>query len=381
MKGYWKRPEATAAAIRGGWFRTGDLARVDEDGFYYIVDRKKELIIRGGYNVYPREIEEVLYEHPAVLEAAVIGIPHAALGEEVAAAVALRPGAEATPEELRDWVKQRVAAYKYPRHVWLTDSLPKGATGKILKREIVIPADVPERRRGHDGRDDGPPRAAPPGRPTPPEAAAALDMLLTQAALGPLRRFFPGPRPRSGSPARSPAQPGLAASRAGGLAAELARVAGGTSGVAPGARDRRFTDPAWTGNPAAAPGHAGLPGRRGRGPRPGQRDARWTGGTPSGSGSRSSNLVEALAPSNSALLSPEAWKAALDSGGGSLLAGARHLVSDLSSAPRVPSMVPPDAFTVGTDLAVTPGAVVLRTPSFELIRYQPRPRRSASCRC
>jgi long-chain acyl-CoA synthetase len=142
MKGYWKRPEATAAAMRGGWFHTGDLARVDEDGFYYIVDRKKELIIRGGYNVYPREIEEVLYEHPAILEAAVIGIPHPSLGEEVAAAAVLRPGATATPDELRDWVKQRVAAYKYPRHVWLIDRLPKGATGKILKREIAIPADV-----------------------------------------------------------------------------------------------------------------------------------------------------------------------------------------------------------------------------------------------
>ena len=97
MKGYWKRPDATAAAIRGGWFHTGDLARRDEDGFYYIVDRKKDLIIRGGYNVYPREIEEVLYEHPAVLEAAVIGIPHPALGEEVAAAVTLRPGAGPPP--------------------------------------------------------------------------------------------------------------------------------------------------------------------------------------------------------------------------------------------------------------------------------------------
>jgi len=140
MKGYWKRPEATAAVMHGGWFRTGDLGRADADGFYYIVDRKKELIIRGGYNVYPREIEEVLYEHPAVLEAAVIGVPHPSLGEEVAAAVALRPGGTATPDELREWVKQRVAAYKYPRHVWLTDGLPKGATGKILKREIVIPA-------------------------------------------------------------------------------------------------------------------------------------------------------------------------------------------------------------------------------------------------
>jgi len=140
MKGYRGRPEATAAAISGGWFRTGDLARADEEGFYYIVDRKKDMIIRGGYNVYPREIEEVLYEHPAVLEAAVIGVPHASLGEEVAAAVALRPGTTATPEELRDWVKQRVAAYKYPRHLWLADALPKGPTGKILKREITIPA-------------------------------------------------------------------------------------------------------------------------------------------------------------------------------------------------------------------------------------------------
>jgi long-chain acyl-CoA synthetase len=140
MKGYRGRPEATAAAISGGWFRTGDLARADEDGFYYIVDRKKDMIIRGGYNVYPREIEEVLYEHPAVLEAAVIAVPHASLGEEVAAAVVLRPGALASPQELRDWVKQRVAAYKYPRQLWLADALPKGPTGKILKREITVPS-------------------------------------------------------------------------------------------------------------------------------------------------------------------------------------------------------------------------------------------------
>ena len=142
MKGYWSRPEATAAALRDGWFRTGDLAKVDEDGFYYIVDRKKDMIIRGGYNVYPREIEEVLYEHPAVFEAAVIGVPHPSLGEEVAAAVTLAPGAQATAEELREYVKARVAAYKYPRHVWLVDGLPKGPTGKLLKREIVIPAEV-----------------------------------------------------------------------------------------------------------------------------------------------------------------------------------------------------------------------------------------------
>ena len=140
MKGYWDNAEATAAAIDGdGWFRSGDLARVDEDGFYYIVDRKKELIIRGGYNVYPREVEEVLYEHPAVAEAAVIGIPHDELGEEVAAVVALKPGTSATTDELREFVKEQVAAYKYPRQVRIVDALPKTATGKILKREISIP--------------------------------------------------------------------------------------------------------------------------------------------------------------------------------------------------------------------------------------------------
>jgi long-chain acyl-CoA synthetase len=141
MKGYWQRPDATAEAMIEGWFHTGDMARRDEDGFYYIVDRKKDLIIRGGFNVYPREIEEVLYEHPAVLEAAVIGIEHPTHGEEVAAAVALRAGASASPDELRDHVKERVAAYKYPRRVWLVDALPKGPTGKVLKREIAVPAE------------------------------------------------------------------------------------------------------------------------------------------------------------------------------------------------------------------------------------------------
>jgi long-chain acyl-CoA synthetase len=140
MKGYWEREEATAAAIDDeGWFRTGDVGRMDEDGYCYIVDRKKDLVIRGGFNVYPREVEEIIYEHPAVREAAVIGIPHETLGEEVAAAIALKPGAEATPAELRDFVKQRVAAYKYPRHVWFVDALPKGPTGKILKRDIKAP--------------------------------------------------------------------------------------------------------------------------------------------------------------------------------------------------------------------------------------------------
>ncbi|MFH9548315.1 long-chain fatty acid--CoA ligase [Streptomyces sp. NPDC017435] len=139
MKGYWNRPEETAAAVPDGWLRTGDLARQDEDGYLYIVDRKKDMIIRGGYNVYPREMEEVLHEHPAVALAAVVGVPHTRLGEEIAAAVVLRPGARATPDELREFVKSRVAAYKYPREVWLVDTLPTGPSGKILKREITAP--------------------------------------------------------------------------------------------------------------------------------------------------------------------------------------------------------------------------------------------------
>jgi long-chain acyl-CoA synthetase len=142
MKGYWRRPEATEEAMRGGWFHSGDMARVDEDGYFYIVDRKKDLIIRGGYNVYPREVEEVLYEHPKIREAAVLGVPHDEWGEEIGAAVVLHEGEELAPEEVSAYVKERIAAYKYPRIVWFVDELPKGPTGKILKREIARPAAV-----------------------------------------------------------------------------------------------------------------------------------------------------------------------------------------------------------------------------------------------
>jgi long-chain acyl-CoA synthetase len=142
MKGYWGRPEATAEAIRDGWFHSGDLGREDEDGYFYVVDRKKDMIIRGGYNVYPREVEELLYEHPAIREAAVVGVPHDQWGEEIGAAVVLEPGADVAPEEVSAWVRERIAAYKYPRVVWFLDDLPKGPTGKILKREIEVPAQV-----------------------------------------------------------------------------------------------------------------------------------------------------------------------------------------------------------------------------------------------
>ncbi|GAB2865314.1 long-chain-fatty-acid--CoA ligase [Nocardioides pacificus] len=136
MKGYYKRADATAEVMRDGWFRTGDLARRDSDGFYYIVDRAKDMIIRGGFNVYPREIEEVLMSHEAVSLAAVVGVPHDSHGEEIKAFVILNEGVSITSEELIAWGKVQMANYKYPRIIEVAPSLPMTATGKILKREL-----------------------------------------------------------------------------------------------------------------------------------------------------------------------------------------------------------------------------------------------------
>jgi long-chain acyl-CoA synthetase len=137
VAGYWEDPAATAEAISpDGWLATGDLGHLDDDGYLFLVDRKQDVVIRGGYNVYPREVEEVLYAHPDVLEAAVVGVPHDALGEEVAALVVARPDAGLTVADVREWAKERVAAYKYPRIVVFVDALPKTPTGKILKRAI-----------------------------------------------------------------------------------------------------------------------------------------------------------------------------------------------------------------------------------------------------
>jgi long-chain acyl-CoA synthetase len=140
MKGYWRDPDATAAAIDSdGWFHTGDLGRRDTDGFLYIVGRSNDMIIRGGLNVYPREVEEVLHEHPAVLEAAVVAVPDDRLGEEIGAAIKLAPGADVSLADVQSFVRARVAPYKYPRVLWLVEELPKGPTGKVLKREIRVP--------------------------------------------------------------------------------------------------------------------------------------------------------------------------------------------------------------------------------------------------
>ncbi|MFF0384872.1 long-chain fatty acid--CoA ligase [Streptomyces sp. NPDC004286] len=138
MKGYFGNPEATADAIRDGWLHTGDLGYVDEDGYFFIVGRKKDLVIRGGYNVYPREVEEVLFAHPAVLEAAVVGRPDVVLGEEVVAFVVVRPDTSADGAEIIAYCRERLAAYKYPREVRLVEALPKGPSGKILKRDLVL---------------------------------------------------------------------------------------------------------------------------------------------------------------------------------------------------------------------------------------------------
>jgi long-chain acyl-CoA synthetase len=137
MKGYLNQPEATAQVFTGDWLHTGDLGYFDEDGFLFIAGRQKELIIRGGYNVYPREIEDVLAAHPAVAEAAVVGIPDDRLGEEVMAVITLRPGATAGEAELRSYCRERLAAYKYPRVFEFRDVLPKNALGKVLKDELV----------------------------------------------------------------------------------------------------------------------------------------------------------------------------------------------------------------------------------------------------
>jgi long-chain acyl-CoA synthetase len=136
MKGYLGRPEATAETMRDGWLHTGDLGYMDEDGFYFIVDRAKDLVIRGGYNVYPREIEEILYAHPGIQEAAVIGKPDERLGEEVVAVVALRPGHDVSAEDIIAYTRERLAAYKYPREIRFMAELPKGPSGKILKSTL-----------------------------------------------------------------------------------------------------------------------------------------------------------------------------------------------------------------------------------------------------
>jgi len=136
MKGYWNRPEATAETLRNGWLRTGDLGRMDEEGYRYIVDRLKDMIITGGFNIYPKEIEDVLYSHPAVLEATVVGVPDASKGELAKAYIVLKEGEKVAADEFDTFCRERLAAYKVPRSYEFKDVLPKNPQGKILKRAL-----------------------------------------------------------------------------------------------------------------------------------------------------------------------------------------------------------------------------------------------------
>jgi len=137
LKGYYKNHDATETAFRNGWFHTGDIGYRDKDGFYYIVDRKSDMIIRGGENIYPREIDEVLYQHPTVAAAAVVGIPDELYGEDVAAFIVLKAGATATEEEIVSFCRAQLADYKCPKTVRFVEEIPKGPTGKLLKRELA----------------------------------------------------------------------------------------------------------------------------------------------------------------------------------------------------------------------------------------------------
>ena len=373
MKGYWGREEDTAEAIEDGWFHTGDMAKVDEDGYYFIVDRKKDLIIRGGYNVYPREVEEALYEHEARRRG--------------------RRDRHQGRRPRRGGRRRRRAQGRLRRRRRGAAGLRQGAA-----RRLQVPPRRLDRRRAPQGPDRQDP--APRGRgtrgtptserrdqgrgsrrsarpatsdePSRPHASCPHRSTCCSTTPAAARCAASCPAcPASGSPPAWPAGPSASYAGAPGWSPSSPRSA---SGARTSRRTRRTAASARRRGRAtrcsAAPSRATSPSAR--------PPAGWSP-TPSldwGDDQRMSfivdNLVEASAPTNNPFLNPKVIKRTLDTGGGNLVEGGRRLVRDFATPPRVPSMVEADAFEVGTDIAVTPGAVVLRTDVFELIQYTPQ---------
>ena len=335
MKGYWHRPEATAEVLDDdGWFRTGDVGRVDEDGFFFIVDRKKDLIIRGGFNIYPREIEEVLYEHPDVAAAAVVGI---------AAPRVRRGGRRRRRATSRRHGDRRRAAR-------LREGAGRGV--QVPARRLVRGrlADGPDRQDPEAGdrpaRDDRGDPAMSTTNARLADEAAPLDALLVDAAMGPARRFLPDMSTAKWAVSLA-RRPRTTARRLGGLGAEAGRILTGASTVGPARGDRRFTDVAWTDNPLLQAARPALPRRRTHARRSSSHDADLDPRDTKRVRFLVENLVEALAPSNVPLVNPASAKAVVDTAGLSLVRGGGQLVKDLASAPRIPEMVDSSGFVVG----------------------------------
>ena len=373
MKGYWNRPEATDSAMHDGWFRTGDMARRDEDGYYFIVDRKKDLIIRGGFNVYPREIEEVLYEHP-VAAAAVIGVPHPTHGEEVAAAVQLLPGP----------VSRLKSCASTPKSGWLPTSIP-GMFGSSTRCRWGRPERSSNgrssRRRSWVGVDDGRDRSGG-GRARSSAATQRWATSTTDPAPAPSRSTCsPGDAALAAHRRFIPAWPVSSSALVG---TQATRTAAPWLGAGGGARPDRGGDVT---GPAVAPGStvrgsrlegkpavAALPRHisRVRRPRRSSTMRISTGRPPSGSNSSRRTSSTPCRRPTPHRTNPQALKAGVDTAGLNFLRGAANFISDMSAPPRIPSMVDRTPYRLGENIAATPGAVVLRTEMFELIQYRPQ---------